>query len=128
GKPSFLDLPSAFHNSESIKRVTDIKNHHYEGLVFDATGLTDFAGLASVYEFFHLAVSTLGQNGKIIILAQKFSQIKDVQIASIQSSLIGFCKSLAKELGKKGISCNIIYIQKGAQKYLETSLAFFMSP
>jgi 3-oxoacyl-[acyl-carrier protein] reductase len=121
-------LPNVFNESKSIKRVTDITNHHYEGLIFDATGISDFEGLAKIYEFFHLAIPTLNQNGKIIILAQNFGLVKDSQAASIQSSLMGFCKSIAKELGKKGINCNLIYIQKGAQKYLETSLAFFLSP
>ncbi|MFT6906745.1 MAG: 3-oxoacyl-[acyl-carrier protein] reductase [Psychroserpens sp.] len=124
----FQVLPNTFNESECIKRVADVTSHHYKGLIYDATGISDFDGLATIYEFFHLAISTLGDNGKIIILAQKNSQIKDSQTASIQLSLIGFCKSMAKELGKKGINCNLIYIQKGAQKYLDTSLAFFLSP
>ena len=126
-KASLLKLPNTFHDSKNTRRVTDITNHNYNGLVFDATGISNFDDLANVYEFFHSTISTIGQNGRIIILAQKFNLVKDTQIASIQASLIGFCKSLAKELGKKGITCNIIYLQKGAQKYLETSLAFFLS-
>tara|TARA_R110001592_G_scaffold354185_1_gene653665 strand:- start:10226 stop:11653 length:1428 start_codon:yes stop_codon:yes gene_type:complete len=120
-------LPNLFNDSKNIKRVTDIANHHYEGLIFDATGVCDFDDLANIYEFFHLAIPTLSKNGKIVILAQKFEQLKNSQTAAIQASLIGFCKSIAKELGKKGINANVIYLQKGAQKYLETSLAFFLS-
>jgi 3-oxoacyl-[acyl-carrier protein] reductase len=126
-KSSFLNLPTPLHDNKNIRRVTDIANHNYNGLIFDATGISNFDDLTNIYDFFHSALSTLSQNGKIIILAQKFYQAKDAQIVSIQASLIGLCKSMAKELGKKGINCNIIYIQKGAQKYLETSLAFFMS-
>mgnify|MGYP003648337209 FL=1 len=127
-KTEFQALPNIFNDSINIKRVTDIKNHHYEGLIFDATGISSFEELAAIYEFFHLAIPSVNQNGKIVILAQKIGQIKDSETVSIQSSLIGFCKSIAKELGKKGINCNLIYLQKGAQKYLETSLAFFLSP
>ncbi len=124
----FQTLPNVFNDSQCIKRVTDISNHQYHGLIFDATGISNFEDLANIYEFFHLAIPTLSEHGKIVILAQKLGQLKDTQTAAIQSSLIGFCKSIAKELGKKGITCNIIYLQKGAQKYLETSLAFFLSP
>lgn len=124
---TFESLPNIFNENKSIKRVTSIENHHYEGLIFDATGICDFEELAGVYEFFHSAIPTLSQNGKIVILAQKYTQTNNAQTTAIQTSLIGFCKSIAKELGKKGINCNIIYIQKGAQKYLETSLAFFLS-
>ena len=126
-KTSLLELPNTFHDSKNIRRVTDIANHSYNGLIFDATGISDFDDLANIYEFFHSTIPTIGHNGKIIIIAQKFNLGKDAQISSIQTALIGFCKSLAKELGKKGITTNIIYLQKGAQKYLETSLAFFLS-
>lgn len=125
--PGLQVLPNIFNDSTNIKRVEVITNHHYDGLIFDATGVSNFEDLANIYEFFHLAIPTLNQNGKIVILAQSFEQLNDSQTSAIQSSLIGFCKSIAKELGKKGITANIIYMQKGAQKYLETSLAFFLS-
>lgn len=125
---SFLTLPTIYSDSKNIRRITDTTSHHYKGLLFDATGINSFDDLQNIYDFFHTTISTLEPNGKIIILAQKFNQVKDAESTSIQSSLIGFCKSLAKELGKKGINCNIIYLQKGAQKYLETSLTFFLSP
>ena len=120
-------LPNTFYESNIIKRVSNVANHHYEGLIFDATGLNDFNDLSDIYKFFHAGIATLGLNGRIVILAQKTTSQKDAQIAALHSSLTGFCKSVAKELGKKGISCNVIYITKGAQKYLETSLAFFLS-
>lgn len=124
---NFLKRPKAFEQLSGIQKVSEIEADSYDALVFDASGADNFDLLASIYEFFHSAVSGLKENARILLLAQQAQQIKDPQTAAIQASLVGFCKSLAKEYGKKGISCNLVFIQKGAQKYLDTSLAFFLS-
>lgn len=126
--PSFQTLPNSFLNSKVIKRVADISNHKYNGLIFDATSVDSFDDLSSVYAFFRDATPTLAENGKIVILAHKTSQSQDSLLSALHASLMGFTKSMAKELGKKGVTCNVLFIQKGAQKYLESSLAFFLSP
>ena len=124
---SFSKCPKTSEQTGAVTKVSEIEATAYDALLFDASGADEFELLASVYEFFHSAVLGLKENGKILLLAQQANQIKDVQAAAIQASLIGFCKSLAKETGKKGITCNLIFIQKGAQKYLDTSLAYFLS-
>lgn len=124
---NFLKRPKTFEQLSGIQKVSEIEPAAYNALVFDASGADSFDLLASVYEFFHSAVSGLKDNGKILLLARQAQQLKEPQAAAIQASLIGFCKSLAKEYGRKGITCNLVFIQKGAQKYLDTSLAFFLS-
>lgn len=124
---NFLKQPKAFEQLSGVQKVSEIEAGTYDAILFDASGADDFERLAGVYEFFHSAVLGLKPNGKILILARQTQHVKEVQIAAIQASLIGFCKSLAKEYGKKGITCNLVYVQKGAQKYLDTSLAFFLS-
>ena len=119
--------PRGAEKHPSVKTVSEIDSTVYDAVVFDASGAEDFDALSSIYEFFHSAIGGIKHNGKILILAQDAGQIKDPQASAIQTSLIGFCKSLAKEIGKKGITCNIVFVQKGAQKYLQTSLAFFLS-
>lgn len=123
----FQDLPNTFRENTKIKTIHSVNDETFDGLIFDATGIDDFEKLTAVYAFFHSSIGKLRRNGKVVILAQQRSQLTDPLASSLQHSLTGFCKSLAKELGIKGITCNIIFLQKGAEKYLNTSLAFFLS-
>src|SRR5690606_36470737 len=103
----FCKCPKAFQQKNSISKVNSIERAVYDALLFDATGADTFNLLSSVYEFFHNAMLGLKECGKVLILAQPSLQINDPQAAAIQESLTGFCKSLAKESGKRGITCNI---------------------
>lgn len=124
---NFSKRPKGTEQHPFVQTVSEIGSSVYDAVVYDASGADDFDALGSVYDFFHSAIQGLKENGKILILAQDAQQLKDPQASAIQASLTGFCKSLAKETGKKGITCNIVFVQKGAQKYLQTSLAFFLS-
>ena len=53
--------------------------------------------------------------------------IEDIEAASIMESLNGFTRSLAKELGRKGVTANVIYCDKQVSTALTTSLNFFLS-
>lgn len=124
---NFSKRPKGSQEQHSIHTVSELEQAAYDAILFDASGADDFNALGCVYEFFHSAIRCLKDNGKILILAQDALQIKDPQASAIQASLIGFCKSVAKETGRNGITCNIVFVQKGAQKYLYSSLAFFLS-
>lgn len=127
-KARFHPLPTTLTGTNDIYQVDELdESRAYDGLVFDATGIDGTEKLSSLYGFFHDTVKALKNNKKIVILAQEPIQLDEPIAFALQASVIGFCKSLAKELGKKGICCNVIFIQKGAEKYLETSLAFFLS-
>jgi 3-oxoacyl-[acyl-carrier protein] reductase len=124
----FCKRPKAYQQAPLISKINEIEDAIYDAILFDATGADTFDLLSSVYEFFHSAMRGLNACGKVLILAQQSQHLEDPKAAAIQESLSGFCKSLAKEYGKKGITCNTLNIQKGAQKYLESSLYFFLSP
>ncbi len=124
---NFSERPKASENYSNTRSVTTLSEAGYNALIFDATGAGDTLQLASIYEYFHGALGALNTNGKILILAQDPQQLNDPLASSVQASIIGFCKSLAKECGRRAINCNVLYVQKGAQKYLDSSLAFFLS-
>tara|TARA_R110002072_G_scaffold4280_9_gene30274 strand:+ start:11542 stop:12969 length:1428 start_codon:yes stop_codon:yes gene_type:complete len=127
GNPIYQSLPKSFSSSNTVHEINTLEGGNYDGLVFDATGIKDFESLSGVYSFFHHAIKKLNQNGRIIIITNSPKQLSEPQLEAIQLSLHGFSKSLAKELGKKGTCCNILCLPKGSQKYIESSLAFFLS-
>lgn len=127
-KTLYQSLPKSFSGSDAINEINILQGKKYDGAIFDATGIKDFESLNGVYQFFHDAIAKLSTNGRIIIIIKAPTVSSEYQTDALQLSLHGFCKSLAKELGKKGICCNILSLPKGAQKYIESSLAFFLSP
>lgn len=47
--------------------------------------------------------------------------------ATLQRGLVGFVKSLAKEIGRKGATANLLYVDKGGKAAIEAPLRFLLS-
>jgi 3-oxoacyl-[acyl-carrier protein] reductase len=99
----------------------------FDAMVFDATQITDTAGLRSLYEFFHGLLSGLGKCGRVVLLARPPELARTPEIAAAQAAIDGFCRSLGKELGKRGSTANMIYVDEGAEALLEGPLRFLLS-
>lgn len=108
------------------KRLSD-ENARFKVAIFDATNLKNSDDLKQVYEFFHLIARRIKSSGRIIVIARPDCCTGgDVHFALAQRALLGFVKSVAKEF-KKGITAQVLYLQKGAENELEHTLNFFMS-
>jgi 3-oxoacyl-[acyl-carrier protein] reductase len=99
-----------------------------EALVFDATGLEDTAGLRALYDFFHPLVGTLGASARAVVLGRPADLAATPEAAAAASALDGFVRSLAKELGKKGSTAQLLAVEPGAEGRVEPILRFILSP
>ena len=97
-----------------------------KALVYDASGITTASDLDQLYWFFNSHVRKISASGRIVILAKAVDSCDDVKSATAQRALLGFVKSLGKEM-KKGATANLIYVRPKASKGLESSLRFFLS-
>jgi 3-oxoacyl-[acyl-carrier protein] reductase len=102
-------------------------NHKFKALIFDATGLQDAQDLKALYFFFHSALKHLKQNGRVIVLTNHYTACATVAQHTCREAALSFVRSLAKEIGNKGASANVIELESGAEKSLLASLAFFIS-
>jgi 3-oxoacyl-[acyl-carrier protein] reductase len=100
---------------------------HLDAMVFDATQITDAAGLRSLYDFFHPLVRSLAKCGRVVLLAREPGLARSPEVAAAQAAVLGFCKSLGKELGKRGSTANMIYVEEGAEHLVEGPLRFLLS-
>jgi len=123
----FSGTPVKYKSCTSELQLDNLHTTRFKHLIFDATGLTTSDDLKYLYLFFKNAIRQIKNNGRMIIIGQIPKRIADTEHASVQAALMGFCKSIAKEVGEKGITCNVIYLEKGAQKALNSSLLFFLS-
>jgi hypothetical protein len=74
-------------------------------LILDATNAHSIDDLEKLYSFANANIRKVKRNGRILVLSTASKEASD--IANIASkSLVGFVKSLAKEVGGKGIIVN----------------------
>jgi 3-oxoacyl-[acyl-carrier protein] reductase len=99
----------------------------YKGLVFDATGIADAAGLVALQEFFTPVLRQLQSCGRIVVVGTVPEQAGDEGARVAQRALEGFTRSLAKEVGN-GSTANLVYLAPGAEASVASTLGFFLSP
>ncbi len=100
----------------------------YTALVFDATGIEDTLQLRGLYDFFHPTIRKLTTNARVLIVGLDPHTCKTPAKAAAQQALEGFTRSAGKEIGQKGATANLIRIASGAEKNLESTVRFFLSP
>ncbi|MEH3033126.1 MAG: 3-oxoacyl-ACP reductase [Aeromicrobium erythreum] len=99
----------------------------YKGLVFDASGIADAQGLVALQEFFTPVLRQLAPSGRVVVIGSAVDEAKDESAAIAQRALEGFSRSLGKEVGG-GSTVNLVYVSKGAEKALVSTLGFLLSP
>src|SRR5690349_8272314 len=86
--------------AEAVRKLLDGKidgGPPYTGLVFDATGITDSAGLRGLYDFFHPHARSLRRCGRVIVLGTAPEDCPSPREATAQRALEGFVRSVGKE-------------------------------
>ena len=96
-------------------------------LVFDASGISTAEQSTQLYKFFNRHLSALAQCGRVIVIGHKPGALKDTGHATLQRGLVGFVKSVAKEIGRKSATANLLYIDKGGKTAIEAPLRFLLS-
>lgn len=98
------------------------------GLVFDATGIETPEDLRALYDFFHPLVGRLKASGRVIVIGRPPESARSAMGAATRTSLEGFARSVAKELGRKGGTAHVVYVADGAEARVPGVLRFLLSP
>ncbi|MET4683980.1 3-oxoacyl-ACP reductase [Brevundimonas faecalis] len=99
----------------------------YGGLVFDASACVDALSAQALYRFFHQAVRSVAEHGRILVIGLPPETMADAEGEAIQRGLEGFVRSLAKE-ARRSIGVHLVYVEPGAEAAAETTLSFLLSP
>jgi 3-oxoacyl-[acyl-carrier protein] reductase len=119
--PGLLDGLGVAHASTSPEGV------RAKGLVFDATGLTDAAGLSALREFFSPQMRSLEPSARLVVIGTDPSSASGSERVA-QRALEGFTRSLGKEAGR-GATSQLVYVTPEADaSTLASTLAFLLSP
>lgn len=77
----------------------------FDILAFDATGIRDATGMRALYDFFHPRVRHLSSNARIVVVTAAGAS---PEAAAACKGVEGFVRSLAKEVGGRGATANLV--------------------
>src|SRR6478735_2827287 len=98
----------------------------YQGLVFDATGLTSSDQLVALRDFFTPLLRSLDRCPRVVVIGTPPEQVAGSERVA-QRALEGFTRSLGKEIGRGG-TVQLVYVAEGAEGSVASTLAFLLSP
>ncbi|WP_166907885.1 3-oxoacyl-ACP reductase [Mycobacterium sp. DL440] len=101
----------------------------FGGVVLDATGIADAAGLKELYQFFTPVLRNLASCARVVVIGTTPDQAGSVNAQIAQRALEGFTRSLGKEL-QRGATASLVYLAadaKPAVTGLESTLRFILS-
>jgi 3-oxoacyl-[acyl-carrier protein] reductase len=99
-----------------------------KALLFDATGIADSTELVELQRFFYPAVGRLQRSGRVVVLGTPPAETGSARAATAQRALEGFTRSLAKEVGGKGSTVQLVLVDPGAEDQIASTLRFLLSP
>ena len=93
--------------------------------VVDATGCHSVDGARLLYTAFHPMMRRLAMNGRVLIAAGPPGAPGDPVAAALARGIEGFTRALAKELGPRGITVNLVHVAPAAIDRLPGPVRFF---
>ncbi|HEX5929627.1 MAG TPA: 3-oxoacyl-ACP reductase [Solirubrobacterales bacterium] len=118
-------LPALLDSIKAERAGTEGKA---KALVFDATGIADSTELVELQRFFYPAVGRLQRSGRVVVIGTLPAEAGSARAHTAQRALEGFTRSLAKEIGGRGSTAQLVYVAPGAEGQLESTLRFLLSP
>jgi 3-oxoacyl-[acyl-carrier protein] reductase len=99
-----------------------------EALVIDATNYEDDNCYQHLYSTVQSALKYIAPNARVIVMASTMTTALSIEHNTFSRALIGFSKSLAKEIGRKGCTANVIFINKADDENKEYNADALSSP
>lgn len=127
GGPGLSSLKGAASRKSVKVQEVNATEQSYRALVLDATGVEQPKDLRALYDFFHPLIRQVKANGRIVVIGRPPEEAGGPAHCAVSRALEGFTRSLAKEVGRKGITSQLVYVGKGAEPRVKTPLRFLLS-
>lgn len=96
-------------------------------VVIDASGFERIEQLREMYAELHARVGRIARSGRVIVVARPAEDAGRPEVAAVRQAIEGFVRSLAKEIGRRGASANLLIVADGADARLAGPLRFLAS-
>ncbi|MET8151238.1 3-oxoacyl-ACP reductase [Actinoplanes sp. NPDC049668] len=129
--PVLLGAAPGGRLADPVRKLLDVTESATEGtrygaLVFDATGVTESAGLRALYDFFHPRARSLLASGRVVVLGTPPEDCGSPREATAQRAIEGLVRSIGKEFGR-GITAQQVLVAPGGEAAIESTLRFLLS-
>ncbi len=125
--PEFVQAGEAWSRPARALSPEPGADERFHALVVDASGVESVEDLKSVYELLHPRVRRLRGSGRVVVLGRPADGMGSVAASAAQQALDGFTRSLAREVGRKGSTANLMVVEPGAETRVEPVLRFLLS-
>lgn len=107
--------------------ISEDMKSRFDAIVFDATGFKSTQQLNELYLFFQPVIRNLRNNSRVLVIGRPHLSSKTAYQAATMRSLEGFSRSLAKEIGKKSATCQLLTVEKNAEANIDAAFRFLLS-
>tara|TARA_B110000014_G_scaffold264168_1_gene263777 strand:+ start:2291 stop:3631 length:1341 start_codon:yes stop_codon:yes gene_type:complete len=114
-------------NLNLLENSQSLEDKPIKSMVVDATQYQNEDSFYGLYSSLQQVIKKLSQNARVVFVVSTPCKNQSHQESAFIEGFKGFVKSLAKELGRKGITVNLLQIPSGVSKALESPLGFFLS-
>lgn len=97
-------------------------------VLIDATGLRGVAALKELHGLLQANLKGLRKSGRVLVFGRPHVGLATVEASAAQRALDGFTRSLAKEVGRKGSTANLVVVKEGAEDRVEALVRWLASP
>ena len=111
-------------------RVVDhgaLDSERIDAVIVDATGYTYAEDLKQLWQTLHGIAPALAHHGRVVVIGRPPDEARSMESAAASAALEGFTRSLAKEIGGKAATANLIYVDDGAEERAAAVLRYLLS-
>jgi len=121
---TFTDPAEAFG-----RQVHEAASHEgsVDALIFDATEIGRPEDLVQLHALFHDWIKRIARCGRVLVLGRPPEDASSAAAAAAAGGLEGFTRSVAKEIGRRGSTAQLLYVASGAEARVAGPLRFFLS-
>lgn len=113
--------------ADPSKALPDQSDEKCAALIYDGRDCSTASDLARLHTFFSPMVRKLQNNGRIIVISEPHDLANTPERAAAQRALEGFTRSLAKEIGNRGSTAQLLIIAPEADDRTRSTLAYLLS-
>ena len=124
---AFAGPGEAYGRHPRVVDAAALEGEHVDAVVFDATGLASASQLKQLWQSLHPVVPALNHHGRVVVLGRPPQNARTLEAAAASAALEGFTRSVAKEIGGKAATANLIYVEEGADDRMVGPLRFLLA-
>lgn len=121
----FEDAGAAWSRPPTAAPQQPVAETRIDAVVFDASGIHDVDGMQTLHRWLQPWIRRVRR--RVVILSRPAHRFTDPETRACQRALDGFTRSLAREMGRKGATANLIAVDPGAADRLPPLLRWLLS-